>query len=73
MKKVLYYPLKNIRRSDFMKVIFIEKERFEEKQQQKEKCLEFLYYLEDIFDYKWEVISNCINELQELDIRDLGV
>jgi len=56
-----------------MKVIFIEKERFEEKQQQKEKCLEFLYYLEDIFDYKWEVISNCINELQELDIRDLGV
>lgn len=56
-----------------MKVIFIEKKKFEKKKQQLNECLDFLYYLEDIFDYKWEIISKCINELQDLDIRDLGV
>ena len=56
-----------------MKTLFVSKDKFEERQKQLEKCLNFLYYLEDIFGYNWETISKCINELQDLDIRDLGV
>ena len=47
-----------------MNTIFVSKEKLEEREKQKEKCLEFLYYVEDIFDYNYEIISKCIDELQ---------
>ena len=53
------------------KVLFINSIGYARRKEQKEKCLEFLYYIEDMFDYKWETISKCIDELQKLDIREL--
>ena len=48
-----------------MNTIFVSKEKLEERKKQKEQCLEFLYYVEAIFDFDYEIISKCIDELQD--------
>ena len=48
-----------------MNRIYVSKDKLEERKKQKEDCLNFLYYVEDIFDYNYEVISKCIDELQD--------
>lgn len=53
-----------------MNTIFCSKEKIKEREEQKEKCLEFLYYIEDIFDYDYEIISKCIDELQKLQFKE---
>lgn len=53
-----------------MNTIYVSKEKIETRKQQKEKCLEFLYYIEDIFDYDYEIISKCIDELQKLQFKE---
>lgn len=47
-----------------MNTIYVSKEKLEKRKQEKEECLKFLYYIENIFDYDYEVISKCIDELQ---------
>ena len=53
-----------------MNTIFVSKEKLETREKQKEQCLEFLYYVEDIFDYNYEIISKCIDELQKLEFKE---
>ena len=53
-----------------MNTIFVPKDKLEERKKQKEDCLHFLYYVEDLFDYDYEIISKCIDELQELEIKE---
>ena len=54
-----------------MNRIFVPKEKLEERKKQKEECLRFLYYVEDIFDYDYEIISKCIDELQDnLELKE---
>ena len=53
-----------------MNTIYVSKEKIETRKQQKEQCLEFLYYVEDIFDYDYEIISKCIDELQKLQFKE---
>ena len=48
-----------------MNVIYVSKEKLEERKEEKEECLRFLYYIEDMFDYDYEIISKCIDELQD--------
>lgn len=48
-----------------MNTIYVVKEKLEEREKQKEKCLDFLYYVESIFDFDYEIISKCIDELQD--------
>ncbi len=51
--------------------IFVKKENLEERKKQYEECLRFLYYVEDIFDYDYEIISKCIDELlYNLEIKE---
>lgn len=47
-----------------MNTIYVSKEKLEERNEEKEECLRFLYYIEDMFDYDYEVVSKCIDELQ---------
>ena len=47
-----------------MNTIYVSKEKLETRRKEKEDCLKFLYYVEDIFDYNYEIISKCIDELQ---------
>lgn len=53
-----------------MNTIYVPKEKLETRKEQKEKCLEFLYYVEAIFDYDYKIISDCIDELQKLQIKE---
>ena len=48
-----------------MNTIYVSKNKLKLRKQQKEQCLHFLYYVEDIFDYDYEIISKCIDELQD--------
>ena len=48
-----------------MNTIYVSKEKLEKRKKEKEKCLEFLYYVEAIFDFDYEIISKCIDELQD--------
>lgn len=48
-----------------MNTIYVKKDRLKERELQKENCLSFLYYVEDIFDYDYEIISKCIDELKD--------
>lgn len=48
-----------------MNVIYVSKEKLQERKEEKEECLRFLYYIEDMFDYDYEIISKCIDELQD--------
>ena len=48
-----------------MNIIYVSKEKLETRKEEKEECLRFLYYIEDMFDYDYEVISKCIDELQD--------
>lgn len=50
--------------------LYISKDKIETREQQKEQCLEFLYYIEDIFDYDYKIISDCIDELQKLQFKE---
>lgn len=47
-----------------MNTIYVSKDKLEKREKEKEDCLKFLYYVEDIFDYDYEIISKCIDELQ---------
>jgi len=47
-----------------MNTIYVSKDNLEQRKKEKEDCLKFLYYVEDIFDYNYEIISKCIDELQ---------
>lgn len=47
-----------------MNTIYVSKNKLEQRKKEKEDCLKFLYYIEDIFDYNYEVVSKCIDELQ---------
>ena len=47
-----------------MNTIYVSKDKLEQRKKEKEDCLKFLYYVEDIFDYNYEIISKCIDELQ---------
>lgn len=53
-----------------MNTIYCSKKNLEKRKQEKEQCLEFLYYLEDIFDYDYEIVSKCIDELQKLEFKE---
>lgn len=54
-----------------MNTIYVSKEKLEERKKQQEQCLEFLYYVEAIFDFDYEIISKCIDELQDnLEIKE---
>ena len=53
-----------------MNTIYVSKERIKERQLQLENCLSFLYYVEDIFNYDYEIISKCIDELQKLQFKE---
>ena len=53
-----------------MNILFISKENLEKRKQEKEQCLNFLYHIEDVFDYDYEIISKCIDELQNLEIKE---
>lgn len=48
-----------------MNTIYVSKEKLEQRCKEKEDCLRFLYYVEDMFDYNYEVITKCIDELQD--------
>ena len=48
-----------------MNTIYVSKDKLEQRKKEKEDCLKFLYYVEDIFDYNYEIISKCIDELQD--------
>lgn len=50
--------------------IYVAKNKIETRKKQKEQCLEFLYYIEDIFDYDYKIISDCIDELQKLQFKE---
>ncbi len=47
-----------------MNTIYVSKDKLEQRKKEKEDCLRFLYYVEDMFDYDYEIISKCIDELQ---------
>ena len=47
-----------------MNTIYVSKEKLEQRKNEKELCLKFLYYVEDMFDYNYDVVSKCIDELQ---------
>lgn len=53
-----------------MNTIYVPKDKLETRKKEKEQCLKFLYYVEDIFDYDYEIISKCIDELQKLQIKE---
>lgn len=53
-----------------MNTLYVSKENLEKRKQEKEQCLHFLYHIEDVFDYDYKVISDCINELQKLEIKE---
>lgn len=53
-----------------MNTIYVKKDRIEVRKLQLEKCLDFLYYVEDIFNYDYEIISKCIDELQKLQFKE---
>lgn len=53
-----------------MNILFVSKENLEKRKQEKEQCLNFLYHIEDVFDYDYEIISKCIDELQNLEIKE---
>lgn len=52
------------------RTIFIRKEEIKGIEEKINQCLNTLYFLEDWFDYDCKNISNCINELQEIEIEE---
>lgn len=53
-----------------MATLYVLKKDLEKRKQEKEQCLNFLYHIEDVFDYDYEIISKCIDELQNLEIKE---
>lgn len=53
-----------------MKTIIVDKENYYKYVEKMIECLRFLYYLEDKFDYDCKAISNCIDELQEIEFKE---
>ena len=48
-----------------MNTIYVSKDKLEQRKKEKENCLNFLYYIEAIFDFNYPVITKCIDELQD--------
>lgn len=55
-----------------MTIILVDKEEKEKLIQQLEECLNFLYHMENLTDYKEKDISKCINLLQHTKIMGVS-
>lgn len=53
-----------------MNILYVSKKDLEKRKLEKEQCLHFLYHLEATFDFDYEIISKCIDELQNLEIKE---